>query len=159
MIRRGFTIIEVLVVILIMGIIMGVGSVRFRDFQRRQIVSSAKRTLLGDVRAAQSDATSGRKPEGCTGTLDGYEFEVTNTGGPSTQAKYEINAICQSGSVPIKETTLAPGITITAPSTNPVQFRTLSRGTNLSSDETITIMSSGATNQEILGISVAGIIK
>jgi len=60
--RRGFTLIEVLIVIVILGIIMAVGSVQFREFERRQAVVAAKRQVLADVRAAQADAASGRKP-------------------------------------------------------------------------------------------------
>lgn len=138
--KSGFTLIEILIVIVILGIIMAIGSVRFRDFSRRQATASAKRQLLADVRAAQSDASSGRKPEGCTGALLGYGFRVTGTTGP---ASYEIFARCSQGAgsqdFAVIQARLPDGISITIPSVNPVIFKPLSQGTNLPSASTVTV--------------------
>jgi len=150
--RKGFTIIEVLVVILIMGLIMGVGAVSYRDFQRKQMVVAAKRTVLADVRAAAADVASGRKPDGCTGTLTGYSFEVMAL----NPASYKINAVCDGGTALVKEVRI-PGISFD--SLPIVTFLPLSEGTDLSSPVTLTILSSSTSYTEKLEISPSGVIK
>jgi prepilin-type N-terminal cleavage/methylation domain-containing protein len=161
----GFTIVEVLVVISIMGLIMGVGAVRLRDFQRKQELVSAKRLLLTDVRSAQSDAASGRKPADCSSneTLLGYGFRVQNT---STLSSYQIFARCETGAgthkdIPVKDVTLPDAISITAPPplSNPVLFKPVQEGTNFSGSISITISRDGLTNTESLYISASGEIR
>lgn len=160
--RRGFTLIEVLIVIVILGVIMAVGSVRFREFERRQAVVSAKRQLLGDVRAAQSDAVSGRKPTGCTGTLQGYGFQVTGTAGP---ASYRTFARCSAGAgtadLVTKSAELGESITISLPSVNPVLFKPVAEGTNMveGTSVTINIGSSGTSTVDTLIINASGEVR
>ncbi|OGM33068.1 hypothetical protein A2803_03040 [Candidatus Woesebacteria bacterium RIFCSPHIGHO2_01_FULL_44_21] len=160
--RRGFTLIEVLIVIVILGIIMAVGSVQFREFERRQAVVAAKRQVLADVRAAQADAASGRKPAGCTGTLMGYGFEVTGTASP---ASYRTFARCSQGvgtaDYNTKTTELTERITITLPAVNPVIFKPIAEGTNLaaSSSVIINISSLGTATTESLEIRASGEIR
>lgn len=160
--KSGFTLVEILVVIVIMSIIMTLGSVQFREFSRRQVTASAKRQMLADIRSAQSDASSGRKPEGCTGSLLGYGFRVTGTTGP---AAYEVFARCSQGTGPQDFTTISSrlpdGISITLPSVNPIIFKPLAQGTNLSAATTVTIniTSSLASITESLVIRATGEIR
>ncbi len=160
--KKGFTLIEVLIVIVILGIIMGVGSAQFREFSRRQATASVKRQLLADVRAAQADAANGRKPPGCTGTLQGFYFSVTGTAGP---ASYEVFARCLQGvtnqDINITTVQLPQGFSFSAlPSVNPVIFRPVSQGTNLATNQeiTITIVNPGINN-ETLTIKASGEIR
>lgn len=136
---KGFTLIEVLIVIVILGIIMGVGAVQFREFSKRQALVSAKRQLLADIRSAQADAINGRKPAACTGTLLGYGFRVVQ-GSP---AEYEIFARCSTGAssqdYEIIDGRLPVGISITSPAVNPVIFKPLSHGTNLAEGTWVTV--------------------
>lgn len=162
MIKKGFTLIEVLIVIVILGIIMGIGSVRFRDFARRQSVITAKRQILADVRSVQSDAVSGRKPEACTGTLQGHGIRITGTTGP---ARYELFARCSSGVASqdymTKQAELVSDITITTPSVNPILFKPLAEGTNIpaGASATININNAGAGVSESLVIRASGEIR
>jgi prepilin-type N-terminal cleavage/methylation domain-containing protein len=153
--RKGFTIIEILVVMVILGVIMAVGSVRYRDFQRRQIVVSVKREMLGDVRSAQSDVSSGRKPDACTGTLLGYEFEITST----NPGAYRINAVCSSGDILVKQVNLPPGVTLSVSGSNTVLFKPLSHGTDLSAGSNVTITITNSVNTNTLVISASGEIR
>lgn len=150
---NGFTIVEVLIVIVIIGMIMVVGSVRFREFSQRQAVVNAKRMILSDLRAAQSDATSGRKPDTCTDTLTGYSFDRINS------TTYEIYALCGSPSVLIKRATVPGGITFTM-TIEPLIFRSVSQGTNLTTGQvsTITIVNSGV-NSDTIEIRPSGEIR
>lgn len=160
--RSGFTLIEVLIVIVILGIMMGVGSVRFREFERRQAVVSAKRQLLSDVRAAQSDAAAGRKPPGCTGTLQAYGFEVVRMANP---ARYRTFARCGQGvstaDFVTKTAELPAGITLNVSGVNPVLFKSVSGGTNLTgvSSVTIEVKGSGTSTIETLTINASGEVR
>ena len=80
-IKSGFTLIELMVVMLIMSLLFGLGFANFRDFQRRQILEGAVRAVKGDLRYAQELALAGRKPDNQDGkscaiadsVLHGYE--------------------------------------------------------------------------------------
>lgn len=160
--RKAFTLIEVLIVIVILGIVMGVGSVRYRDFSRKQTVVNSKRLMQGDIRAAQSDAASGRKPSGCTGNLNGYGFAITGTAGP---AEYEIFALC-SVEVPVKQVELPAGITLTRnfpaglTPANTIVFKSLAQGTNLPAGQNaiITITNQGI-NTDTLTVTASGEVR
>lgn len=167
---KGFTIIEVLVVIVIIGMVMAVGSVRYREFSKRQMVVSVKRQIVADIRAAQSDAASGIKPGGCNAStyrLVGFAFEITNTGSPTTPASYETYAICNNGSdseFVTKQADLPLGVTLSIttaplPVVNPVIFRPLANGTNLSSSAVSTIAIAIGANTDSILISSGGEIR
>lgn len=170
-IKKGFTIIEVLVVIVIIGMIMVAGSVRYREFSQRQLIVTMKRQILADIRSVQSDAATGRKPGGCNSegyTLVGHAFEMTSTGGPSTPATYETYAICNDGSTDetftTKAVSLPLGITLSMdtvpnPDVNPVIFMPLANGTNLRSNARVTITIDTGTNTDTIEIRAAGEIR
>lgn len=152
--KNAFTIVEVLVVISIMGLIMGVGAVRLRDFQRKQELVAAKRLLLTDVREAQSDAASGRKPAGCVGTLLGYGFGVIT----SSPVLYEITAICDDDVV-VKSVSLPASIRLSGAPSSPVIFKPVQKGTNFSGSISISITRDGLSNSELLFITASGEIR
>ena len=70
--NKGFTFIEVLISLLVTGIILGIGSLSYRDFSRRQLVVGAARVVRQDLIETQQQALIGNKL-GCTGVLDRYE--------------------------------------------------------------------------------------
>ncbi|HEX6977377.1 MAG TPA: GspH/FimT family pseudopilin [Patescibacteria group bacterium] len=123
--KDGYTLIEILVVLVIMGILFAVGYANYRDFSRQQLVINAMRTLRADLRLAQEQAIEGKKPTGCTGNLSGYKFTVLNP------ALYQISAACGSGDVVVKTVDVPAGITISTPSLNPIVFNILGTGTNI----------------------------
>ncbi|MFC1727228.1 Tfp pilus assembly protein FimT/FimU [Patescibacteria group bacterium] len=75
--RSGFTLVEMLISISIMGLIFGVGLARYRDFDRRQIVRQAAQELKTNLRLVQKKAISGEKDcsinasGGCGGDFEG----------------------------------------------------------------------------------------
>lgn len=140
MIKKGFTIVELLVVIVIISMVMAAGSIGYRQFAQRQKIVNLKRQVVGDIRAAQSDAASGRKPAGCSDTLEGYAFTVTSP------TSYKVYADCTVNDVDIKNVTLPTGSSISA-NVYPVIFRALANGTNLSAGASATItLSAGLTD-------------
>jgi prepilin-type N-terminal cleavage/methylation domain-containing protein len=159
----GYTLIEILVAMTIIGVLFGVGYVSFRDFSRRQTLNGVAKLIQGDLRLAQGDALSGQKPDDvrCNppNTLESYSFNVYST------SEYKIEANCLTGGVPtavvVKDVDLPAGILISTPSPNPIKFKILGQGTNitLGQNAELTITQTGITNQATIIVSSGGEIK
>jgi prepilin-type N-terminal cleavage/methylation domain-containing protein len=91
---KGFSLIELIVVIMIMALIFGLVTANYRNFGRRQVLVGAVRQIKGDLRFTQQQALSGRKPETPAGNvcftqpLRGYVFSYVNA------TSYQIVANC-----------------------------------------------------------------
>lgn len=149
----GYTLIELLIVILIMALIFGLGIIRYRDFQRRQILTSAARTLITDLRFAQEKSLAGTKPTGC-GTLTGYLLHRTSATG------YNIQAMCSPNIIQKNETEVGfagkhPGITLSA--FGDVIFNNLGMG--VANSVNITLSLTGTTLTKVVSITQGGEIK
>lgn len=159
---KGFTIVELVISIMIMGIIFSLGFANYRDFQRRQQLESAVRLVKGDLRYAQELAIAGRKPAEPAGnpcettSLEGYLFDrLTNT-------TYQVVARCGGGDVVVKGPQQLPvNIQIGGfGGGNEVLFRVLGRGVDRSGTTTIsfTFPNSGVVARQIT-ISTSGEIN
>ena len=157
---RGFTLLEVLMGIAVVGIVFsGLGYASFRDFSRRQRVIAVQRTLMSDLRFAQKDSVSGKKPAGCSGVLNGYEFRQASCSGGSC-SQYNINSLCSGNqSVNVKQITLPSNVTVN--SVNPFTFKALDQGTSLvtGASVTLTITDSSSGISVAVNISDTGEIK
>ena len=126
-VKSGYTLIEILVAISIIGVLFSFGFVSYRDFSRRQALSGLVKQIQGDLRLAQGDAAAGYKPSGCLGTLDSYSFYI------SSNSVYKVQANCGATTTDVKSVTLPSGATM---STNSIpsllKFKVLGQGTNLS---------------------------
>lgn len=156
--RSGYTLIEVLVGLTIIGLIFSFGFVSFRDFARRQALASAARALRGDLRLAQGQALAGKKPSdifcNSPNTLDGVNFRVVSS------SNYVFETSCTGGNVEIKSVDLSSDITISTPSPNPILFRVLGHGTNIASgDVTITLTQTSSSATADIIISANGEIN
>lgn len=154
----AFTLIELLVGLTIVGLIFSFGFSNFRDFSRRQALLGEKRMVTGDLRLAQEQALSGNKPSdiSCTSpyTLNGYNFDVV------TDTSYKIQASCSGGNVDTKTADLSSGITISIPSPNPILFKSLGQGTNISSSGvTLTLTQAETGSTQTINITSTGEIK
>jgi len=152
---KGYSLLEILIVLVIIGVVFSVGIAQFRDFSRRQAVRVAARQLLGDIREIQSQALSGKKPAGCTGTFNGIRFAMTGSSGPP---QYEIQAQCSTASPAANVKTLADSVYIQTPLPGDVVFRTVANGTNLvaGSSRVVTVCASGISGGISLTISASG---
>ena len=152
---RGYTLIEILITLTIIGFVFGTGYLSFRDFSRRQILTSAVRTMAGDLRLAQQQALAGKKPDSVScnqpNMLESYSFEITGSMG------YKINAVCSAGVINIKTVNFTDGVIITPPGTNPIEFKVVGDGTNLANTETITLEAFGSTRT--LTVSPGGTVE
>jgi prepilin-type N-terminal cleavage/methylation domain-containing protein len=161
----GYTLIEILVAITIIGILFSVGYANFRSFSQRQVVLNAAKSLQSDLRLAQQMALSGQKPDdkGCkTNPLDGIQFGMT-TGAPYL---YRLRAVCGSdmNNYPIIKEFDFPSDITPSPVTfapNPVIFKVLGNGTNIPAGGSvvITLTQTGTNNKAAITITAGGEIK
>lgn len=155
----GYTLIEILVGLTIVGLLFGFGFVSFRDFSRRQALGGAAKIIQGDLRLAQQQALSGKKPNDAKcnspNSLNAFSFQVNSV------SQYTINADCTGGLVQVKTTNLAGGIMLSTPSPNPVKFKVLGQGTNIpgGSSVALTLTQAGTANIFTVTISSSGEIK
>lgn len=104
---RGFTIIEVLVGILIIGIMAGAGVANYRRLEERTAVQGTAKDVEQAIRDTQKRASAGVKDPGfCDSdpilTLEEYSIELGNDPSFSpalTQHQYRVTAFCSDASV------------------------------------------------------------
>ena len=156
--RTGFTLIELLISLTIVGLIFGVGYVNFREFSRRQVVSSVHSQIFADLRLAQAKAISGEKPADTKcdvpNVLNGFGFRLL------TSSSYQLEANCSGGTVLVKSGTISDSLTISTPTPNPILFKAVAQGTNIPSgqvDLLITLVGTGKT--ATVSVTAAGEIK
>lgn len=164
--KNGFTLIEILVSLTIISLLVGVGYAGFRDFSRSQALEAVTRELRGELRAAQSLASSGYKPSNPTHVceynpstmvdnyLRGYNISAFSS-------SYVLFAICTGGTFAVKRVYLPTDYTIwrdylpddsITTQMDPQYFmlKALSQGTNLPTNAsvrfTITNTKTGATS-------------
>jgi len=131
---KGYTLIELLIVMAITGILFTIGYNGFQSYSRQQALLSLVRSIQVDLHSAQSSALAGVKPTGCNGLLNGYQFKYV------TGTKYEIDANCSLGTVVIKTVTIPSDFSMwTPPIPNPIIFKSLAQGTNIPSGGTANV--------------------
>lgn len=127
----GYTIIEVLLVLSVIGLILVIGYANFRNYSQRKRISNYSRLLKADLRLAQENAISGKKD--CSlGSLvfGGYNFRFVNA------TTYKMESFCMNGLAvvdlkEVKTVSFPADVTLTAPSPNPLTFKPLGEGTNI----------------------------
>jgi len=146
---KGYTLIEILVVITIGVIISGVGISGYREFSRRQALVGILKQTKADLRLAQQLALTGQKPEGQTcNKLDGYTFAGTGSG-------YTITPNCINNppvlNNVIKTVNMPPDTTISVGS---IKYKILGQGTSLSASLIFTIANptAGTSGTVVVGI-------
>ena len=147
---KGFTLIEILISLTIIGLLFGFGFANFRDYSQRQQLLSVARNIQGELRLIQGKASAGEKPIGCD-TLSSYSFLIN-------AASYQIAAVCGSGNMIIKTEDLPSGITLTATGDNPVLFKILGQGI-AGEGVVISLTQTGTSNVTAVTVTKGGEIK
>lgn len=150
--ESGYTLIEVLVGLTIIGFLFGLGYVNFRDFSRRQAVAGAAKNIQGDMGLAQQLALSGQKPDDikCNppNLLSSYNFRIASAG------EYVIEAVCTGGAVESKSVVLPADISISSDSLTTISFKVLGQGTNIVSLDRVILTLTQASTNNIYNITV-----
>jgi prepilin-type N-terminal cleavage/methylation domain-containing protein len=153
----AYTLIEILITLTIIGIIFSFGYVSFREFSQRQALTGLARNIKGDLRLAQEMALAGKKPEetecDSPNLLNGYYFRR------NSDTNYTIEASCSGGNREVKNVDIPAEITISSPTPNPILFKVLGEGTNITGSTTITLTQAGTGNTGIITITQGGEIK
>lgn len=154
---RGYTVIEILIVVIIMFILFGVGTAGYRGFQRRKELDGAANKIKADLRLAQEMAMSGIGKDKCAlgETMVAVVFSVSSPA-------YTINTGCSDGTntniYPVSTydlSTYYPNITVG--STGDVIFNILGRG--VENDETVTVNHSQITDKRDVNVTTGGEIN
>src|SRR3989344_4107193 len=92
---KGFTLIELVIVIGIMSVLTAVGLANYGAFIKKQAVQEEGKNFVSILRKAQSDAVTGNKPSttcGASDSLVGYRVN-----GVASTNTYTVSAICSDG--------------------------------------------------------------
>jgi Tfp pilus assembly protein FimT len=79
--RRGFTLIELTVIVVITTILTSIGMAAYNNFLKRQAVDQAAKELISNLKKAQNYAVIGKKNYGsgsCTAQLYGWVADLSN---------------------------------------------------------------------------------
>lgn len=153
----GYTLIELLVTLTIVGLLFGFGFVNFRDFSRRQELQGAVKEVQVDLRLAQSNAITGQKPVGCSAalTLDSYSFYITST----NPASYQLLANCGTTPIDVKDVSLPADISFSSFNLNPIKFKALGQGTNITSGSATIILKQVGGGTATVSVTMGGQIQ
>lgn len=121
---RGFSLIELLVVIVVTGVLLGGGLAAYTSFNDRQKVSNSGQQLYNDLRDAQGKAASNEKPETCgSELLEGYQLRF------SCESRYVVEVMCGGSVFDIGVTRdLEAGVVLSGGSDEAVKFYILGKG-------------------------------
>jgi len=130
--QKGYTLVEILIVIAIIALLMQGGLASYRSFSRRQLIVNVTRQVEGDLRLAQQQSLANARPAGVVCNppekFAGIEFAVP------TQTTYEIRALCTDGTKSVvKAATLPPNTNFVRSSDHEIVFLPLGEGTDISS--------------------------
>jgi len=142
--KRGFTLVEILVATSILAIIFGIGLARYQAFNRRQVLNQAVLTLQSDLRLAQSLAFSGQKPSGwCSDDfLTGYRLRFDSSD------SYLVEAVCNDESTSERKNVSLPK-QVDGPSGENVLFKVLNQGTDADPSVVFSLTFDGVGSQQV----------
>lgn len=163
----GFTLVELLVVLAITVLLAGGGVAAYNNFNQNQILNQATSTLRTNLRDVQNRALSGEKAcPPCGGadnicnnsddeSLNGWYIEFTSP------RSYRVYGNCASLTFRSTPFSLPSELSfLTLPSPNPILFKSLAHGTNITGETTITLrLDSNPSNTRTVTVSAGGEIE
>lgn len=150
--KHGYTLIELVIAIAIMGLLVGASIAGFNTLNKRQTVLNSGKEVMSIMRTAQQRAASGTKPAGCT-QLYGYTVKATiNT------SVYSLSSVCSNATTVIRNYQLPSSVTFV--STFNTQFNVQTGGASGTTGDismkstyftyTMTIGSAGDITEKVL---------
>lgn len=161
--HSGFTLIELIIALSIIGLLSTLGLAYYQDFNRRQIVVQVAKDLKNNLRLAQSKALTGEK-DCAIGICGGTTLGCGNDGAEKTLVGWfvdfstkQIYGKCDN--TLFWPTSFAERIpsNVSINTINPIQFNPLTGGVNIQNEQTICI--SGFEKYYRLKITPSGEIK
>lgn len=147
--KKGFTLVEILVAISIIGLLSSVGLATYINFNRNQLVTQSCQKIVEDLRLTQSLAANNQKPQDCD-ALSSWTFTFL------PQNHYQITAECSSP-VLFKEDSVPPSPVLILDGFTQVKFKVLRQGIVITGGYTLTI--TGFNKTKTITISEAGEIS
>lgn len=163
---HGFTLIEFLIVITLSGVMIGVGAVRYRDFNQTQLIKNSANTFKSNIRDIQGKALAQVKPGtgicADTGsTLEGYRLSFLDPYSYQTEAVCKDSVGVTQGSGFITTYTVPDGTEFVG-TYSPITFYVLGDGASNRLNN-IVLRNSGTptsnTQWHLLCISTSGDVK
>lgn len=150
MMKQGFTLVELLIVVTILVTLLGVGLASFNTFNRRERLKQAALTLKSNLRFAQTKSISVEKPtSGCT--------EFVGMTVRFTASTYTVIHECTpEGDVGEAETVTLAGMTF---SPIPSEFTFISRSNSLSPSATQTLTLVNGRETYVLTVAANGSVS
>lgn len=108
--RHGFTLIEVMIVIVLFGLMLGTGLPAAREFNRRQVANSIYDEMIADLRSIES-TTAANGGRACPGTFSSGRVTFNIASGRITS--YTLSVVCSGGSTNLKTKTVPSEIRMT----------------------------------------------
>ncbi len=137
--QRGFTLLEVIIVMAIMGIVAAIGFPAFSEWNEKQAVRSAAQAVLAHMKQARIMAVADNRSVSITFTSTSYTFDADTTSDSSC-------GLCKNEAVSLAQ--FANNLTITSAATRTFS----SRGTANSGNITVT----SGSSSKVITMNVIG---
>lgn len=139
--RQGFSLVELLLVIVIFSILFTVGVASYNNFNRKRVVRETALKLMNNLRFVQNKALSGEKPDFACDVLNGWRLQLSAN-------SYQIQAICDEGrpSGNVKTYSLPIGVSLNS-DTSSFLFKVLAHGVEFSGSGEVNLAGFGWTYQ------------
>jgi prepilin-type N-terminal cleavage/methylation domain-containing protein len=159
--EKGFTFIEMVVVLTVMAIVFGAGYANYSDYTQRKIVQKVTNEVFDDVRLAREYAITSKKICASNEELRGVRFSR------SDPKNYSIDADCSGNFRNLKSVGLEanePGINQMlelddCSNSSTVYFRTLGEGVDIDSSGCVQMLVSTDDNKYVVGVAQTGTVS
>lgn len=127
-IRRGFTLVELLVVLAIFFIITTAGTITFSRYNTSQVLESSSKSIITFLNSAKVNAVTQTMPGSCTQNLQMYSVKIIDS------LTYELWGYCNGTSSSLKTQKLPNTVSFDAGTSGEITFNA---GTGLSNGGSI----------------------
>ncbi|KKR09834.1 MAG: hypothetical protein UT38_C0019G0002 [Microgenomates group bacterium GW2011_GWA2_39_19] len=152
--HQGYSLVEIMIVIIIMSFLFVGGFTQYRDFSRRQMLSNTADELRSNLNLARQLALSGEKEGVCPllETLLAYKVTFTST-------SYSITAVCSTTS-PSARTVINLAETVRF-TTNPteIKYNVLGKGVSITGSSSIILNQTSTGNNFTLTVNTQGVVQ